>query len=198
MSFFYNIFVNLFHKIRNSEAAELWEFYLNNMRDDNKFLVLAAIIAAICFIVYIIALIRSKNIDKKKQYTNDMIILWSFFGAVLMCVYVAFVFVFFECPFHMSREADCTKPRQCINCDKEFGKPLGHEYIEATCLEWRICSRCGMRDYSNGPLGHDFETHIIKEPTDIADGLENETCTRCGVKISKIIPATGQDNNSEE
>ena len=73
---------------------------------------------------------------------------------------------------------------------------------ESTCTEAgeerRTCSRCQTTEMRNTEaLGHQFgEWKVVKEPTETEDGYEERVCERCEVKETKVLSATGENDNN--
>ena len=56
---------------------------------------------------------------------------------------------------HVFADATCSKPRTCVKCGLEKGKPNKHNFAAATCTKPETCRNCGL---TNGaPLGHDYD-----------------------------------------
>lgn len=74
---------------------------------------------------------------------------------------------------------NCTNASKCSRCTYSEGKPLGHDWMEATCTTDKICRTCSViGDVS--ALGHDYIHHDDKPATCIAEGWnEYDTCSRC-------------------
>ena len=70
---------------------------------------------------------------------------------------------------HSWENADCTRPRHCIECGSTRGIALGHEWISATCTEARHCRVCGKTE--GEALGHSWVS---------ATCTEAKTCSVCG------------------
>lgn len=69
------------------------------------------------------------------------------------------------CCHHIS-DATCIEPKMCSRCGKIWGESLDHEWQEATCTKPRMCMVCGkMTGESTG--------HVLKD----------YICTKCGEVI---------------
>ena len=134
----------------------------------------------------VLALINAGKQNKKK--------LWPLIagGVSLVALLVA---IFTGVCFHKWKPATCTEPQTCEKCGKTQGEALGHEWEEATCTKPKTCLRCGLTE--GKALGHDYKYTVTKEPTCAVDGEETGVCKRCGDKVTKVLPATG-DHTVEE
>lgn len=58
-----------------------------------------------------------------------------------------------------------------------------------------ICSRCGTgyNDTFVSPLGHDYETEVVREPHCETEGERKFHCTKCEKEYYSDIPATGHN-----
>ena len=58
-----------------------------------------------------------------------------------------------------------------------------------------ICSRCGTgyNDTFVPPLGHDYETEVVREPHCETEGERKFHCTKCEKEYYSDIPATGHN-----
>lgn len=81
-----------------------------------------------------------------------------------------------------------------LNCDKCGGKTevvpaTGHKWEPATCEQAKKCSYC-LEEQGN-PLGHDYDSKILKDATCVDKGEEILTCTRCSFSKTQTIEAKG-------
>lgn len=74
---------------------------------------------------------------------------------------------------HVLQSLSCTEGDICQVCEKEF-EALDHDWVEATCIEPKKCSRCDITEGKE--LGHD---------------TTNGICSRCGTEIHNIISGKG-------
>lgn len=65
-------------------------------------------------------------------------------------------------------DATCTEPKICSKCEETDGVSLGHAWREATCTEAKTCRVCKVTE--GEALGHDWKDATCTEP---------KTCTRC-------------------
>ena len=80
--------------------------------------------------------------------------------------------------------ATCTEPGYYVYTCKVCGyeitedadKPLGHDWIDATCTEAKTCARCGITE--GDALGHDYVATVV-EPTCTEQGYTSYDCSRC-------------------
>ena len=57
------------------------------------------------------------------------------------------VFMLFGCGCqHNWKEATCTEPKKCLNCNETEGEALGHSWVDATCTSPRMCSTCNKTE----------------------------------------------------
>lgn len=86
------------------------------------------------------------------------------------------------CLSHDWVEATCTEPKMCTKCEKTEGEPFGHEWIEATCSVSQTCSVCGTTE--GDALGHlETEYVVISEATVNTVGEKAMYCERCNELI---------------
>ena len=78
------------------------------------------------------------------------------------------------------------------------------EVISPTCSEKGYtlysckCGECYKDNYID-ELGHSYsDWTIVKEPTDVLDGLRVKTCSRCGDKKEEIIVSSNHTHNYQE
>lgn len=106
----------------------------------------------------------------------------------------------------------------CTMCNKvikkgEVTKVLGHDFENAeweitktpTCTETgektRQCTRfeqCGKTETEViKALGHKYgDWEVVEEPTATEDGYEERVCELCKARQTKVLPATGENNNN--
>ena len=88
-------------------------------------------------------------------------------------------------------EATCVNAKTCERCGTTEGTALGHRWSEATCTDAKTCSVCGTKDGS--ALGHNYVSEVTK-PTCTEQGYTTYTCSRCGDQYrSDIVAALGHD-----
>ena len=63
---------------------------------------------------------------------------------------------------HKWVEATCVEPRMCEKCDETEGEPLGHSWIPATCVDAQICSVCS--EAGEGAIGHNWVDATCTDP----------------------------------
>jgi len=67
-------------------------------------------------------------------------------------------------------------------------EPCDHDFMDATCTAPKTCPLCGATE--GKPLGHTYGDWVcIKEATDTEAGLSERSCSVCGAKMHKKIPA---------
>ena len=76
--------------------------------------------------------------------------------------------------YHHINGATCIEPKMCSRCGKTWEEPLGHEWQEATCTEAKTCIVCGATEGSAN--GHSWQAATCTEPKicmvcEITDGL---------------------------
>ncbi len=89
---------------------------------------------------------------------------------------------------------------------KVIGKPLGHDFSEATCTEPKKCQRTGCEETEGEALGHSFTNYVAKnDATCTADGTKVAKCDRCdetdtiadvGSKLAHSFTNYTSDNNA--
>lgn len=72
--------------------------------------------------------------------------------------------------YHHINGATCIEPKMCSRCGKTWGESLGHEWQEATCTEAKTCTICGVTGGSAN--GHNWQAATCIKP---------KTCTVCGI-----------------
>ena len=101
----------------------------------------------------------------------------------------------------------CTKPQRCrFGCGTSIGKPRGHSFVAATCVQPKTCSVCHLKE---GGLGkHAFRAATCVKPMTcsvctitsgkplghnwITDG-DIVRCTRCPM-VRRQVPRPPQSN----
>lgn len=78
----------------------------------------------------------------------------------------------FHLCFHNWINATCIEPKHCSKCGITIGEELGHDWKDATCINPMTCNRCGETE--GKALGH----HWID-----ASCIEPKTCSTCGLKV---------------
>ena len=78
---------------------------------------------------------------------------------------------------HYWRNATCTSPKTCIECNQTEGAAIGHSWNDATCATPKACGTCGATEGS--ALGHNYKS-VVTAPTCTANGYTTHTCQRCG------------------
>lgn len=121
---------------------------------------------------------------------------------ILFLVLLASMFLFSSCGCNHSEfsEADCTTPKQCLDCNEILGPSLGHtagEWItdkEATCTEdgskHQVCSVCNTNIKTEvlTKLGHkDGEWITDREATCTEDGSKHQVCSVCNATVKTEI-----------
>ena len=71
---------------------------------------------------------------------------------------------------HEYLNATCLEPAICTKCGEKYGDAVGHDYIVATCTEPEICSVCGVSQ--GNAAGHKYMEATCVEPP---------KCTVCGI-----------------
>ena len=101
-------------------------------------------------------------------------------------------------------------------CNKEHEHTLTHvDAVAATCTEggnaeYWVCSECGemfadeaatqlLTTVETAPLGHDYgEWEVVEPATCTEDGLQRQTCTRCGDVVEQPMKAPGHSYSEWE
>lgn len=81
------------------------------------------------------------------------------------------------CLHHEWLDADCVNPRICVHCGDIRGMPLPHQWTDATCTRAQECELCGQ--IAGSPLGH-----IWTE----ADCVNPQICMNCGEHRGNPLP----------
>lgn len=97
-------------------------------------------------------------------------------GALLVLVVAGGGYFFFSprtvewfCYHHIS-DATCIEPKMCSRCGKFWGEPYGHSWKVATCTEPKTCAVC--RATYGSANGHSWKAATCTEP---------RTCTVCEI-----------------
>ena len=77
---------------------------------------------------------------------------------------------------HLWKEATCTYPKYCTECNETEGQALGHDWTEATCTQPKVCRRCGAVE--GDALGHDWIEATCSHP---------KKCRRCGATEGEAL-----------
>ena len=64
---------------------------------------------------------------------------------------------------HTFQEATCLEPKKCTKCGITEGNALGHEWVDATCQAPKTCSRCGLTEGEK--LEHNFIPATYERPS---------------------------------
>lgn len=80
---------------------------------------------------------------------------------------------------HDWMEATCLSPKICTKCDATEGQALGHSWQEATCVAPETCTRCELTEGS--ALGHDWEEASCTDP---------KTCRSCSATEGQALGHT--------
>lgn len=64
---------------------------------------------------------------------------------------------------HTFQEATCLEPKKCTKCGLTEGNALGHEWVDATCQAPKTCSRCGLTEGEK--LEHNFIPATYERPS---------------------------------
>ena len=109
-------------------------------------------------------------------------------------------------PWSILTQPTCTQSgyeqRVCIHCGLQQRRsvpPLGHDFkvtvVKPTCTKpgetIYVCKRCGYTYTKKGAaaLGHQWGSWVVvKKATDRHEGLEERTCSRCGLKQERATP----------
>ena len=87
---------------------------------------------------------------------------------------------------HEWQEATCVEPKKCTKCGITEGRTLVHDWEDATCTAPKRCSYCGATE--GEALGHDWGTWTVsKKATATAAGQRKSTCKRCFEEGTKAI-----------
>lgn len=109
----------------------------------------------------------SKKKDIKKSVLIFVIILAVIIlTAICICLYLKNN----TCVFgHQWIETTCENPSICTKCGSSEGKPLGHEWIAATCEKRETCNVCGKTQ-------GDFPRHTARQGY----------CGNCGLYVNEL------------
>lgn len=98
--------------------------------------------------------------------------------------------------YTFNNNATCTKngteTAKCENCDitntrEKANSMLPHSWKNATCTEPKTCKDCGAKEGS--VIDHKYgDWKVVKEPTDVEEGLREKVCSACGHKIQETLP----------
>ncbi len=94
-----------------------------------------------------------------------------------------------ECA-HIFVDATCVEPKTCSLCGMEEGAALGHVYQSATCTSSATCSVCGI---TNGDAnGHDFAAATCTAPASCknCDYTEGKALNHVYSEATCVSPAT--------
>lgn len=107
------------------------------------------------------------------------------------------------CMRHEWKEATCTEPKTCQNCEKTEGDAAGHVWQDATCNEAKTCSICGEKE--GNALGHKWSDWEIIEGTSLSEnGNKVRRCNACGeenhqeLSARDVFDAAGLTSNQQE
>ena len=64
---------------------------------------------------------------------------------------------------HTFQEATCLEPKKCTKCGITEGNALGPEWVDATCQAPKTCSRCGLTEGEK--LEHNFIPATYERPS---------------------------------
>lgn len=126
------------------------------------------------------------------------------YSALLLCVAALFLTACGHS--HVWEEANCVRPKMCVECDETEGEPLGHQWKDANCEKPQICSVCG--DVNSPALGHMWIAASCQQPQhcDVcgknegvslphnwkpADELTPQMCLDCGTMVPFEAPESG-------
>lgn len=104
-----------------------------------------------------------------------------FIKTILACLISACILTGCSCD-HEWVDATCTEAKICTKCDKKEGEPLGHSWNEATCTEPKTCETC--KEIEGSSLGHIEGAMKFARTNNIeAVNIYESKCDRC----SKVI-----------
>ena len=112
---------------------------------------------------------------------------------------------------HTGGEATCTARAVCEVCNESYGEYVEHVQYklaakEPTCTEdgyteraWcEVCEKTLVEAQKIPALGHDYGEWIITSPAGCTEeGVEEQSCSRCGLRKEKSIPAKGHNEETE-
>lgn len=75
--------------------------------------------------------------------------------------------------------ATCVSPRKCTKCGETKGSALGHDYSAATCTAAQKCKRCG--ETKGAAINHVYSIATCTKP---------QTCTMCGATKGTVSSHT--------
>ena len=91
---------------------------------------------------------------------------------------------------HEWMEADCVNPRICAKCEEIEGAPLGHTWSAATCVDPKICENCAATE--GEPKGHSWVEATCTEPNicSVCGETDGEALGHAWVDATEYAPKT--------
>ena len=91
---------------------------------------------------------------------------------------------------HEWMEADCVNPRICAKCEEVEGTPLGHTWSAATCVDPKICENCAATE--GEPKGHEWVEATCTEPNicSVCGETDGEPLGHAWVDATELAPKT--------
>ena len=91
---------------------------------------------------------------------------------------------------HEWMEADCVNPRICAKCEEIEGAPLGHTWSAATCVDPKICENCAVTE--GEPKGHEWVEATCTEPNicSVCGETDGEPLGHSWVDATELAPKT--------
>ena len=91
---------------------------------------------------------------------------------------------------HEWMEADCVNPRICAKCEEVEGTPLGHTWSAATCVDPKICENCAATE--GEPKGHEWVEATCTEPNicSVCGETDGEALGHAWVDATELAPKT--------
>lgn len=84
-------------------------------------------------------------------------------------------------------EASCMAPKTCSKCGETEGELLPHEWVPGDCTTPKTCKNCG--ETSGDALGHQVSEWTTKTPsTCVEKGIQTGICTRCKQTVEEPLP----------
>lgn len=88
---------------------------------------------------------------------------------------------------HQWVEADCLNPKICTKCGETEGQALGHSWQEVTCEAPKTCATCGKTE--GEALGHSWQDATCEAP---------ETCAACGLTQGEALGHSWKEANYQD
>ncbi len=117
------------------------------------------------------------NKDKgRKKYIIVAVLIIAAVAAIVTVLFATHII----CINHQWLDATCVQPQICSRCGRERGEPLGHDWATATCTKPETCSRC--HEVQGEAFGHEWVPATCTQP---------ESCSRCSATQGKALGHSG-------